>query len=108
MSDLLERSVQGKVKVVNVERQLMLLEITLQIRFASERLSISFLRGILYQHLPLDMIYSSQNNLMQKRVRCGNLRDENIYLLDPTVWKFRRFYKDRFVMTWHSDTVWKS
>ena len=59
MSDLLERSVQGKVKVVNVERQLLLLEVTLQIRFASERLSISVQRGVLYQDLPLDMIYSS-------------------------------------------------
>ena len=59
LSDLLERSVQGKVKVVNIERQLLLLKITLQIRFASERLSISVLRGILYQHLPLDVIYSS-------------------------------------------------
>ena len=59
LSDLLERSVQGKVKVVNVERQLLLLEVTLQIRFASERLSISVQRGILYQHLPLDVIYSS-------------------------------------------------
>ena len=67
LSDLLERSVQGKVKVVNIERQLLLLEITLQIRFASERLSISILRGILYQDLPLDMIYSSQNNLIKKK-----------------------------------------
>ena len=59
LSNLLERSVQGEVKVVNIERQLLLLEITLQIRFASERLSVSILRGILYQDLPLDMIYSS-------------------------------------------------
>ena len=59
LSDLLERSVQRKVKVVNVERQLLLLEITQQICFASERLSISVLRGVLYQDLPLKMIYSS-------------------------------------------------
>ena len=104
MSYLLERSVQGKVKVVYVERQLLLLKITLQIRFASERLSISVQRGVLYQDLPLNMIYAAQNNLVKRRLT-GDLRYENIYLLDPTVRKFRRFHKDRFVMTWHSDTV---
>ena len=107
LSYLLERSVQGKVKVVYVERQLLLLKITLQIRFASERLSISVQRGVLYQDLPLNMIYAAQNNLVKRRLT-GDLRYENIYLLDPTVRKFRRFHKDRFVMTWHSDTVQKS
>ena len=104
MSDLLERSVQGKVKVVNIERQLLLLKITLQIRFASERLSISVLRGILYQHLPLDMIHSPQNNLIKKKGDLSDIYLRECYLLNPTVWKFRRFDKDRFVMTWHSDT----